>query len=203
MSQFQGHAIDQPGSARGKLAAGALLIFFAGALLILAQMAGPHLAHNWYAVPHDSRGSVLPVGSLVYVQYVDAHDLRVGDVVVYQRPEEPDVLLFHRVGELRQAPAFRATGVLATMQGSNEDDPPFIIQFAGDVQRVAWYTPHFGSALLALRQVRGDLLFVLFALALNLSWMWYLARRFRSGRARAANLSAGLRPPLPHRSTFV
>jgi hypothetical protein len=127
----------------------------------------------------------------------------VGDTVVYRRPEQPDILLFHRVEELRQAPSFRATGVVATMRDAAGDDPPFIIQFGGDVQRVSWYEPHLGGALLALRRLGGDALFIVVALALNASWMWHLVRRIRSRHMAAAPHHPAYGGPSQPRSTLV
>ena len=162
----------------------ALLVPILAIVMLVALVRGPRLIRPWHVVPISNRALVVPAGSVAYAQTVDAHLLRPGDVVVYRRPEEPGLLLVHRVDEIRP-PGPIGTGVVAVMRGSDPSETPYYIQFAGDVQRVTFAVPLVGRFGEAWQRHGGELVVGVAALALNGLWFARGLRRRSHWRVQA------------------
>jgi len=157
----------------------ALLVPLLAFGMLVAMVRGPQLTRPWHAVPATSRAPVVAAGSLVYTPTVDAHVLHPGDVVLYRRPEEPGVLLLHRVEAIRP-PGPIGTGVVAVMRSSDPSETPYYVQFAGDVQRVAFAMPVAGQLVDAWQRYRSELFVAAAALVLNGLWLARAVHRRRS-----------------------
>src|SRR2546421_1009656 len=98
-------------------AAGRLMVKAAIGLVMLGLLTlvvGPRLyPFQTFYVRSGSMSPTIPVGSLVVATRASAGDLRPGDVIVFQRPDRPQMLVVHRiaaVGESASGPVFVTKG---------------------------------------------------------------------------------------------
>ncbi len=72
---------------------------FAAAALGLAVLAiGPRLyPFQSFYVRSGSMAPTIPVGALVIATAAQADDLKVGDVIVFERPDHPGTMVVHRI----------------------------------------------------------------------------------------------------------
>jgi signal peptidase I len=156
--------------------------------VVLAAALGGNMA--FLAVPSQSMTPSIPVGAAIAATPVDAAQVQLGDVIVFQAPGA-DHLTVHRVVEIGQhdgARTFRTKG------DANLERDPWELQLDGDVvHRVRHVVPHVGHALAALhsREIRLGLLGLGAALFLltGLRSIWShagaaAAAPLRSSRAR-------------------
>ena len=99
----------QPPSRRGAAVAGTVL-----AVLVLGLLVGAlgwrATGGRWLTVATPSMGRAAPVGTLVLTRPVKVADLRVGDIVTYHPPTEPNQTYTHRIVELTADGGFRTRG---------------------------------------------------------------------------------------------
>jgi signal peptidase len=76
---------------------------------LLTLVVGPRLyPFEAFYVRSGSMSPAIPVGSLVVATRASAGDLRPGDVIVFQRPDRPQMLLVHRIAAVEQSASGRA-----------------------------------------------------------------------------------------------
>ncbi len=117
------------------------------------------------AVYSGSMTPSLRVGSLAVDRPIDAHEVRVGDVITFNDPYVTGRLVTHRV-----------VGIISTKHGlayrtrgdANPNRDPWTIRLTGKVGRVAFSVPVAGYALVYAhtREVRGALIFIAAAFVL-------------------------------------
>jgi len=141
------------------LVAGAVVTLVAGYAVLLAAGFKP------VAVYSGSMRPTLGIGSLAVDRVVDAHTVRVGDVITFNDPYVKGRLVTHRVAQIvptQHGPAYRTKG------DANAARDPWAIRLTDHVGRVAFDVPLAGYVLYYAhtREVRGALLAVFAALLL-------------------------------------
>jgi signal peptidase len=121
-------------------------------------------------VPH------LPVGSVVLTQREPLAELQVGDVVVFHRPDQPGMLVVHRVIALRgttQGSEVRTKG-----DANSVADPwnPFVLH-GPDVYVARHDVPYLGFLVTDARSDRVRLVMFVGAALLAVAAVRYLLRR--------------------------
>jgi signal peptidase len=163
-------------SRTGRRAGHAVTVLAVLAAIVLGALTfGPRLLPvQTLVVLSGSMEPVLPVGSLIVLERVDARDIRIGDVITFQRPDRPSELVTHRVvGEHRSPDGARA---LVTRGDASGAVDPWVVPVTGAGWRTAAVAPVAGYVLEALRSdaARLALLVVplgaLAALALRSIW---------------------------------
>lgn len=171
---------------RARRALSALLTFlFSAAVIAFAVAALGIGSGRWQANPVTS-GSMeptIPTGGLVVTQTVDAEDVEVGDVMLFQRPDAPDEEIVHRVvaiDQTAQGPIFHTKG------DANEDGDAWQIRSAdGTAQLARWDVPNLGYAAQAVRNV-----FVLIGAAAVAGLAFGISLLRRSGSEEAEHTSS-------------
>ena len=88
-----------------------VLVLAAGFVIAAVAVTSGH----WQASPvlSGSMEPTIPTGGVVFTERVPVEDLAVGDIVMYQRPDQPDHQVVHRIIELEpseQGPQLRTQG---------------------------------------------------------------------------------------------
>lgn len=173
---------DQPVKAsqkRGRLA-GHLLTGLLVALLAatLAATMGPaFLPYRTYAVLSGSMDPAIQVGSLIVDVPVGADQLRPGDVVSFQRPDNPAQVVTHRVVKIGPGPGGTVYQTRGDANGTPDD---WTVTANPRNWRMAFTVPLVGYALVYLKTPLGQLLTVLLpAIALGMMALQDLWRRPR------------------------
>lgn len=100
----------------------------------------------------------MPVGTMVWMEPVDPAQIKVGDIIAFNPPWDPDVTVSHRVIEVIEEPTL---GFYT--RGDANEDPDFDVVPAEHVlARVSFNIPNLGYVLGYVRQyTRGPLGFTL------------------------------------------
>jgi signal peptidase len=110
----------------------------AGALTLLAS-------HWWgldfRSVASGSMEPTIPVGSVVAVQPVDPATLRLGHIITFKSPENPNLIVTHRVDKVTGPPEAR----LFHTKGDANDDPDLeLVPDSHVLGRVRFPVPYLG-----------------------------------------------------------
>jgi signal peptidase I len=132
--------IAKPAPALGLVPAAARLIVKAvfGVVLLglLTLVAGPRLyPFQSFYVRTGSMAPVLPVGALVIATRAPAEDLGPGDVIVFERPDRPGMMVVHRIEAVEQTPAGPA---FLTKGDANAGPDEWRVAATGDGWRVVY-----------------------------------------------------------------
>lgn len=135
----------------------------------LALTVGPRfLPYQTFIVLSSSMEPAIPVGSVVVTMPVPKGDLVSGDVITYQRAEEPDIAVTHRIVRLTGV----AGALIARTRGdANLVDDPWEVTLSATVLRVSGYVPLAGYALMFAQSPTGRLVTIIVP-ALILTAMW-------------------------------
>ncbi len=145
---------------RSKLGVFARLVLYSSASVmiaaVLAVSVGPRiLPYQSFVVLTASMAPQIPVGSVVMAVPVGRAELAVGDVVTYQRAEEPDLPVTHRIVAMRAVPG----AIIARTKGdANDVQDPWEIQLGPTVLRVAFAVPLAGYILFFAQTFVGRVL---------------------------------------------
>ena len=105
---------------------------------------------QWQAGPvvSGSMEPTIPTGGVVFTERVPVDDLAVGDIVMFQRPDEPDQQVVHRIIELEPS---QHGPMLRTKGDANATADPWQVRPVGDnrlgrarirpLRRVTWRWP--------------------------------------------------------------
>jgi signal peptidase len=100
------------------------------ALGLLTLVAGPRLyPFQAFYVRSGSMSPAIPVGALVVATRASAGDLRPGDVIVFQRPDQPQMLVVHRIAAVE---ASAAGPIFVTKGDANGSPDRWQIPASGD-----------------------------------------------------------------------
>lgn len=135
----------------GRLGVYTLASLVVGAVLVISV--GPRaLAYQTFIVLSASMSPEIEVGSVVVAVPVERAGLSVGDVITYQRVEEPDLPVTHRIVAMRAVPG----AVMARTKGDANDVPdPWEVQLGATVLRVAFAIPIAGYILYFAQTTAG------------------------------------------------
>ena len=131
-------------------------VTFIVVLTVLAISVGPRvLPYQTFVVLSASMAPDIAVGSVVVALPAERAELAVGDVITYQRVEEPDLPVTHRIVALRAVPG----ALIAQTKGdANEVADPWEVQLGPSVLRVAVAIPFVGYVLYFAQTLAGRVL---------------------------------------------
>jgi signal peptidase I len=159
---MSGRHTARPGRTRRRLG-NALL----AAVLGLSALAAVAVLSGHYQVRPVLSGSMvprLPVGGVVVTERVPISNLRVGDVVVFHRPDRPAELVVHRIVTLTPGP----TGPIVRTKGDANGTPdPWQVTLRGTTAyRAAFSVPAVGYVAVWVHGPAGRQTFLLIGLLL-------------------------------------
>lgn len=149
---------------------------------VLALSVGPRFfAYETFIVRSGSMEPAIRTGSIVVVQPVPPLSIRVGDVITYRRPEEPDITITHRVVEVRPPAGSAAAPLFRTKGDANASVDPWEVQLQGIAWREVFSVPVAGYVFAFTQQPVGRFLFLVIpGLGLGALWLhrqWLTLRR--------------------------
>jgi signal peptidase len=98
----------------------------------------------------------IPPGSLMILRRATAGSLQLGDVISVQSPEQPDVLVTHRIVGIEQT----AAGPAFTTRGDgNPENDPWLVPATGEGWKFAFYVPALGRLVSGMQSPLGRALF--------------------------------------------
>jgi signal peptidase len=153
-------------------------------LLLLAVMAGPQLGYHYAVVKSGSMEPTYHVGSVIVTQKVDAANVKVGDVISWQVPEDSSKIITHRVIErvgTGQEVAFRTQG------DANNIADGTLISASSLRGRVMFSVPKVGEVVPLLRTKAVFLAFILIPAAILIAGELQNIWRDLRGPAGTAN----------------
>ena len=158
-------------------------------LIVLALTVGPRfMAYETFIVRSGSMEPTIHTGSLVFVQPVQPAAVKVGDVITYRRPEDPEITITHRVVAMSvpgSAPS--AAPVFRTKGDANASMDPWEVQLQGIAWRVTLSVPLAGYLFSFTQQPVGRALFLIVpGLGLGGLWLHRTWLRLRRPQERAA-----------------
>ena len=114
-------------------------------VLLLAIDVGPRfLPYQALVVRSGSMSPAIPTGSLVFYKKVQASQLKVGDIIVFNEPGTTNTKVTHRIKAIRTGP----TGTYFVTKGDANGIPdPWRVPATGTGWTVAWHIPSVGYAL--------------------------------------------------------
>ncbi len=147
---------------------GVLLATFVIVATLILTVGPRFLPYQTFIVLSSSMEPAVPVGAVVVTVPVPKGDLVSGDVITYQRAEEPDIAVTHRIVRLTGV----AGALIARTRGdANLVDDPWEVTLSATVLRVSGYVPLAGYALMFAQSPTGRLLTIIVP-ALILAAMW-------------------------------
>lgn len=137
-----------------------LINLLAGVALLVAVLAlvlPTAFSTKLAIVRSDSMSPAMPAGAVAVMREIDPAQIEVGDIIAFEPPWDPEVIVSHRVQEVRDN-GFVAKG------DANEDPDPFIVPAANVIGTVSWHIPRVGYALSELstfaRSIWGFMLLI-------------------------------------------
>jgi signal peptidase I len=139
----------------------------------LALSFGPRFfAYETFIVRSGSMEPAIRTGSIVVVEPVSPTSIKVGDVITYRRPEDPDNTITHRVVGVRAPAGLASAPVFRTKGDANNAPDPWEVQLQGIAWRQLFSVPLAGYLFTFIQQPAGRLLFlVLPGGGLGLLWL--------------------------------
>jgi signal peptidase len=143
-----------------------LLLAVVGAvvLLLLAITVGPRfLPYEALVVQSGSMSPTIPTGSVVFYRPVEAANVKVGDVIVFDRPGAAGERVTHRVYEIASGPTGRYFITKGDANGVPDD---WRVPAVGKGWKAVWHIPVAGYVLAYLQSTIARLLLLLVPAAL-------------------------------------
>ena len=136
----------KPAPAFGLVPAAARLVvkavFGVTLLGLLLLVVGPRLyPFQAFYVRTGSMAPTIPVGALVVATRASADELGPGDVIVFQRPDQPGMMIVHRIEAVEQGPSGR---VFVTKGDANGGPDGWRVPAAGDGWRASYSMSRLG-----------------------------------------------------------
>jgi len=135
------------------------LLIFAVATLVVINL-GPFLfPYRVYTVLSGSMEPTIPVGAQVVVVRIGADEIRVGDIITFDRPSNPGVLVTHRVVAVE--PDGKGGTQWITKGDHNSVPDSWRIPATGYGYRYAFHVPYVGYVFAMLQSPLGRICFIL------------------------------------------
>ena len=142
----------------GNRVATVALVFAVSALVVINL--GPFvLPYRVYTVLSGSMEPTIPIGAQVVVLKVNAADIRVGDIITFDRPSNPGVLVTHRV--IQAEPDGKGGTQWITKGDHNSVPDSWRIPATGFGYRYAFAVPFVGYLFAMLQSPLGRICFIL------------------------------------------
>jgi signal peptidase I len=114
-------------------------------LVLLVLVVGPRLyPFQTFYVRTGSMAPAIPVGALVVATRASADDLYPGDVIVFQRPDRPGMMVVHRIDAVEHRPA---GPVFITRGDANGSPDSWEVPATGDGWRAMYAISRVGFAV--------------------------------------------------------
>jgi len=134
------------------------LVFAVSALVVINL--GPFLfPYRVYTVLSGSMEPTIPIGAQVVVLKVNAADIRVGDIITFDRPSNPGVLITHRVIQIE--PDGKGGTQWITKGDHNSVPDSWRVPATGFGYRYAFAVPLVGYLFAMLQSPLGRICFIL------------------------------------------
>ena len=153
--------VDAPDSSGISLAGKILgwILVVAVGLVVLGLVSvtlGPRfLPYQALIVRSGSMSPAIPTGSIVFYRKVNAADVKVGDVIVFDRPGQTQEKITHRVYKIGVGPTGRYAITKGDANGTPDD---WRVPLAGTGWVSAFHLPRVGYALVYLQSTLARLL---------------------------------------------
>lgn len=161
---------------------GTLVILLVSAIVLglAAITIGPRLLpYQALVVRSGSMSPTIPTGSIVFYRPIQATKVKVGDVIVFSEPGQPNTKVTHRVVGIGTAPTGR---YFLTKGDANGGQDSWHIPAVGTGWKAVWHVPYAGYILFDIQSTYGRLLLLLVpaaVLALITLWEIWEGRRRR------------------------
>lgn len=181
MSPEQDDARPQNGAWRWtKRVLGTLVILLVTFIVLglAAITIGPRLfPYQALVVRSGSMAPAIPTGSIVFYRPIEATSVKVGDVIVFSEPGQPNTKVTHRVYSIGNS----ANGEYFITKGDANGSPDdWRVPAVGKGWKAVWHIPYAGYILFDLQSTYGRLLLLLVPaaiLALITLWEIWEGRR--------------------------
>jgi signal peptidase len=164
-----------------------VLLVLAVAALVLINLGPLIFPYRVYTVLSGSMTPTIPVGAQVVVLKVEASDIRVGDIITFDRPSNPGVLITHRVVGVE--PDGHGGSQWVTKGDANSIPDSWRIPAQGSGYRYLFHVPFAGYLFAMLQSPLGRICFILapalLLAAVVVNDFWRAADQRRSGGAVA------------------
>ena len=162
-----------------------VLLMLAVAALLVINVGPLVFPYRVYTVLSGSMTPTIPVGAQVVVVKVDASDIRVGDIITFERPSNPGVLITHRV--IAVEPDGHGGSQWITKGDANSIPDSWRIPAQGAGYRYLFHIPYAGFLFAMLQSPLGRICFILapalLLAAVVVNDFWKAADQRRSGVA--------------------
>ena len=136
-----------------------VLLVLAVAALVLINLGPLVFPYRVYTVLSGSMTPTIPVGAQVVVLKVDASEIRVGDIITFDRPSNPGVLITHRV--IAVEPDGQGGSQWVTKGDANSIPDSWRIPAQGSGYRYLFHVPFAGYLFAMLQSPLGRICFIL------------------------------------------
>lgn len=152
-------------------------------LALLSVTVGPLvLPYKALTVLSGSMEPTIHVGAVIIDTPINASDVKVGDIITFQRPDHPNELVTHRVVQIETGPSGQKQWI--TKGDANNATDAWRIPAVGSGYKYSFSIPYAGWALAWMQTPIGRLLFLVVPAALlgllTLYELWW-PRRAQSG----------------------
>ena len=136
-----------------------VLLVLAVAALVVINLGPLIFPYRVYTVLSGSMTPTIPVGAQVVVLKVDASEIRVGDIITFDRPSNPGVLITHRV--IAVEPDGHGGSQWITKGDANSIPDSWRIPAQGSGYRYLFHVPFAGYLFAMLQSPLGRICFIL------------------------------------------
>lgn len=174
----------RPRTARTRAAAIASGLLLAVATVVVLGLAavtvGPRfLPYQALVVRSGSMSPTIPTGSIVFYRKIDASKVRVGDVIAFSKPGQPDEKVTHRVYQIGSSSTGRYFVTKGDANGAPDD---WRVPAVGTGWLAVFHVPVLGYVLADLQSQLGRVLLLLVpAVLLGLITLYELLTERRGG----------------------
>lgn len=138
--------MKRAGKWAGNIILGLVLCFVLFAILVPSVLSG-----SLAIVRSSSMEPTMRAGALAIMLPVDPKDVKVGDIIVFEPPWDPDVIVSHRVIAVRQDDQL----LFDTKGDATEDSDPYYVPAQSVHGKVVFSIPYLGYAVsFTVRYVR-------------------------------------------------
>jgi signal peptidase len=154
-------AVTFPQLARRSLAVlqiAAAAVLLALVLLLVAGTAPSVLGYESFVVYSGSMEPAIKTGDIAVVGPAKVEDLKVGDIITYRTPIEPDIVITHRIMEISQDEEGKVS--FQTKGDANNVQDQVLVDSKGVLGRVAYSLPRLGYLVDFSKRAEGKLLLI-------------------------------------------
>ena len=138
----------------------AIKLVFAGTVIVAGMGVAPRiLSYQTYIVRTGSMSPAILPGAVVIVEPVPPVTLKVGDVITYRRPDQPQISITHRIVTIRYEESSPGGPIIRTKGDANPTPDPWHVQLYGTAWREVLSVPFLGYIFDIAQHPAGRVLF--------------------------------------------